>query len=116
MGGTIKITCECNQRYKIIHFLLNTIENDNFVYQKSEIYLQNKKFIERKGCIIVNLNDYRLINIIDCKCKSIIKKFDFYISEKNCDFIIKNIDLLWQRSSLLVKPASSMSVGRWRYH
>ena len=100
MDEIIKITCNCKQKYKIIHFLSYTKEIDYFVYESSEIYIENKKFIERRGCIIVNLNDYRLINIVDCKCtecKCVIRRFDFYISEKSCDFVIKNVELLWQR-------------------
>ena len=45
MDEIIKITCNCKQKYKIIHFLSYTKEIDYFVYESSEIYIENKKDI-----------------------------------------------------------------------
>ena len=94
----IKLNCNCDKKFKIIHLISFNKEIGQFKHVKSEIYVENKLYIQKDGCIIRNLNSYRK-NVIKCVCYTYwfkMHSFVFYISEINRDFTIKSIDLSWE--------------------
>ena len=79
----IKVNCNCDKKFEIIHFISFNKEIDQFTHVKSEIFIDNKKYIQKDGCIIRNLNSYKKmqlnVNVIHIGLKYIVL---FFIYQK----------------------------------